>query len=384
VGLVLVLALLGASACRRATPIATEGDRGPRRTDQGASPETAESRRLRRLGDEIEALVRAGKIPEAHRRALELGTPTTSRLQFFVGHLEQLVAEAMVRYDGPERPSRRFVLFVDERAEEGRDLCGPQSRSWLHAAVEHLHRFERYVPGRAHGRGGVIARIGEALVCGDDLPAARRDLERWSSPWARWQRAWYAFLAGDERSAAQQLSSAELERRIPGPALSASRLLLGLQLQPHPLADAARVLACRAPAPELVPWCALPEGRPLATAGLRTRLRLPAGARARLYLLPRSVWGAAAPPPWRRSSLGNPVVARDDSIVFRNLSFFHYRAAVPATGRVSVARLLPGRYALALKVWSDSLLRLARKLPQVSTVRGRTSILPEVEIVVAK
>ena len=371
----LAMGLLVAAGCRRSAPApAADGPSHPadRRVASalaaGDPKAVEEAHRLKRLGEEIEGLVQSGRIPEAHRRALELGEPADRRQRFFVGHLEQKVAEAMVRYEGPDRPARRAVLFVESRAEEERDLCGVQARRWLHAAVEHLRRFERHVPGRAHGRGGVIARIGESLVCGADLPAARRELERWTSEWARWQRAWYALLAGDARVASVELSSAELEQRISPSVLSATRLLLALQLQPDPASRAARARLCRSAGVELATWCALPARRRLATGQLHGRVRLPAGARGRLYLLPLA--------------LRNHAVAREDGVVFRNLSFFHYRTDIPSTGSVSVAGIVPTRYALALRVWpsSGAPLRLARPLPRLDIGSDRAATLPEVRV----
>jgi hypothetical protein len=371
-GLALLVVLIAAPACRRTATVTATDSPAPLHGDQGTvgrdPKEEAEANRLKRLGEEIEGLLRGGKIAEAHRRALQLGEPGDPRRRFFAGHLEQRVAEEMGRHDGPERPSRRAVLFLGGRAAEERDLCGPGARVWLRAAVEHLRRFERYVPGRAHGRGGVVARIGESLVCGGDLPAARRELERWTSPWARWQRAWYALLAGDAPAAAVELSSAELEGRVPRGALSASRLLLALQLQPDPASRELRALACRSAGAELATWCALPAGRRLATGKLRATVRLPSGARARLYLLPLE--------------LDNAAVARDDGVVFRNLSFFHYRTDIPSTGSVSVAGIVPTRYALALRVWpsSGAPLRLARPLPRLDIGSDRAATLPEVRV----
>jgi hypothetical protein len=341
---VLALLALPAGGCRR--PTSTAGRDARSRASAGdSSAEEQQALRLALEAQEIETLLRDRRLPEAERRARRIGTPSSARHRFLIGHLHQRVAEAIVHHRGVERPGEPFTLFAGQERLDGHDLCGPSAAAWLRPAVEHYRRFERFVPGRAHARGSVVARIAETLACAGDLAGARAEVARWErergpgAEWARWQGAWYAFAAGDYVATRAQLSSSALVGRIPADVLGASRVLVAAQLDDSRAVQRLCTPASRAtPATkdggEDRPWCALGSTR---RSMVRGRLALPGVVRARVWLLPRA--------------LRNRGIVREPSQVARNRSFFHYAADVTADGAYLVRDVLPGRYELVVKIW---------------------------------
>jgi hypothetical protein len=353
VRLVLLLLTLLAGGCRR--PAALPG-RDARPTANDASAEEQLALRLALEAQEIETLLRDGRITQAEQRARRISAPTSARHRFLIGHLHQRVAEAIVSHQGAERPTEPFVLFAGRDRLDGRDLCGPAVAAWLRPAIEHYRRFERFVPGRAHARGSVVARIAETLACAGDLTGARAEVARWErergpgAEWARWQGAWYAFASRDYAAARAQLSSEELERRIPSDVLGASRVLLAAQLDDARAVQRLCAPASRAASSEVRPWCvALTTTTRRAT--VRGQLTLPATARARAWLLPRS--------------LRNRGITREPSQVARNRSFFHYAADV-RDGAYQLRDVLPGIYELVIKIWSQSAPTPEKEIPSVT------------------
>ncbi len=373
----LALAASSSSGCARADAASPDGG-------AAASAADREARTLQVQGQELERLLKAGRLAEAARLAATIPDPREKRPRFYLGHLLGRVAEAMAAHRGPERPALRVSLLSGQRVEVGSDLCGAGARAWLSQSAALRRRFERLVPhSHAHGRGTVVASIAGDLACGGELRKALTELTRWSSPWARWQLAWYSFLAGDAAAAERHLRGAELDRLIDPVALAGSRVLLAAGRGARGARDALcrRALASgatgggpsAAPATSraaaspartrdaLGPWCSSPLG----LRQLTLKITLPPGARARAYLFP--------------AALGAAAIARDPFLVYRNLSFVH-RAADVQRGAARLAGVLPGRYLLVLKVWSSAAVRL-EGAPEAIEVPARGALsLPSLRV----